>query len=646
MRLIASLAFVLAQSVAVLAQTPEAVKTDILAALSTPMPITVIGPIVAQDVKVTASGDSFEASLVNPSLMGFVPLGSMSFKLTPQGDKAYRVTELKLPATLDFLNMATLTIGSTSFDGLWSTETRSYQSLGFKLTGVDIAPKGAGNAKVTIGALALDVAKEGQANATESKFVLHAEDVVSKELPPDNISAKSIVAELKANGETPVDLYAVLSRFLVLSMMQGDSSGALQFAESLRSQNYDTVNLTLAAQGVDVLDPQGGPKAHLTADDVKVAMALTGVTPQEWGTLALSVNSAKIADTGILGVADMKAEQGSFALDGNRIPIGATLDAIAKLQALSKGEPVELRMADVMEGLLNMGALKVTSGAKGISYLPDNADDPVVRIGSYQLDSGTDGFRDSKGRVFFASALEDMAVEIKHFATPLQEKSYRLFNPKRVRYDLAIADLNEGLLRKLMADVVIRSEQDYAALAVPSVVYAMALKPTIETKDMRFESNEIDVAATGHGRFYPAWVLGALAYEGENTVSLKGVDKLLAYIAELKAESVADTSGLSVLQSFVATFKALATTDGEALKWSIKYPKANEGLMLVNDTELRFPGFATSLAPLFFGSSFISPSLADVPAVVDELTPPAAVDETAPAEAAPTVEAPADTQQQ
>ena len=47
--------------------------------------------------------------------------------------------------------------------------------------------------------------------------------------------------------------------------------------------------------------------------------------------------------------------------------------------------------------------------------------------------------------------------------------------------------------------------------------------------------------------------------------------------------------------------KALAKTEGDALTWSIKYPKAGQGLFLVNDIELRFPDLAGSLGPLLLG---------------------------------------------
>ncbi len=620
MRLVSALAAVFLCNVSVVfAQTADEVKGDILSALSTPMPITVIGPIMTQDVKVTQSGDSFLATLENPMLMGIVPLGSLSFKLTPQGPKLYRVTELKLPSSLDLLNAVTVKIGGTTFDGLWSAETRSYRTLGFKLTSLDVTPKGSTDSKVTLGSLALDVAKEGEAGATESKFMLRATDVVSKGFPPDNVSVKSIAAELKANGEQPVDLYSVLSRFVVLTAMQGDSNAALQFAESLRAQKYDTADLQISAEGVDVKPLDAGSKAHMTIEKVSAVAGFKDVTPDEWGAVSIKVDGSKISDYGIFGVADMKAESGTFALDGTRIPIGVTLNAITKLQAISNGEPGEFRVADILDGLLNMGGIKMSSGAKGISYLPDNKDDPVIQVGSYAFETGTDGFRDNKGRMFFSAAMDDMGIVIKTLPTLTQMKAYQLFNPTTIHYDFTLSDLNEQLLRKMFADVVIASEQDYAALAVPAIAYVMALKPMIETKDLQYKSKEVELTSSGALRFYPAWVIGALPYEGSQDLRIAGLDKISAFIATVKGDGTADAAGMSVMQSVIGTFKALATADGDAMSWKVTYPKAGQGMLVVNDTELRFPELTASLLPVLMsygiGSSIFNPPVVDAPVI-------------------------------
>ena len=625
MRIIATLALAFISQVSfAAAQTTEEVKSDILSALSTPMPITVVGPIMTRNVKVTKERDAFLATLEQPMLMGIIPLGSMSFKLTPAGDKLYRVTDFKLPKTLEVFNSFKVGIGGTTFDGVWSTESRSYRKLNFQLDQISVAPKGSQNAQVQIGSLSLDVAKDGNGGAPESKFLLHASDISSKGYPPDNINVKSLTADLRAKGEEPVDLYAVLSRFAVLAAtQQGGGDSVLQFAESLRAQKYDKVSLNLSAEGVDVTGAAPESTNKFSVASVAGTAELSNVTPDNWGSVAITINGKDIHDKGLIDVKQMDADTGSISLTGTQIPIGATLNAIGKLQAISNGEATSLKVSDVLDGLFNIGALKVTTNASGIVYLPLKEDEPTLRVGKYSSETGTEGLRDNKGRLFFSMVVDDFNLDVKKFDTELEKKLTAILNPKVFHYDVSVSELNESLLRKLFGDVVINNEKDYVALAAPAIAYVMAMKPVIETKDVRYQSADIDVALSGLVRFYPAWVLGALPYEGENKISFKGLDKVMALLDELKntppeaatppvavegtAEQVeppipVDNRGTYALaQSGLLTMKALAKTEGDALTWSIKYPKAGQGLFLVNDIELRFPDLAGSLGPLLLG---------------------------------------------
>ncbi len=625
MRIIATLALAFISQVSfAAAQTTEEVKSDILSALSTPMPITVVGPIMTRNVKVTKEGDAFLATLEQPMLMGIIPLGSMSFKLTPAGDKLYRVTDFKLPKTLEVFNSFKVGIGGTTFDGVWSTESRSYRKLNFQLDQISVAPKGSQNAQVQIGSLSLDVAKDGNGGAPESKFLLHASDISSKGYPPDNINVKSLTADLRAKGEEPVDLYAVLSRFAVLAAtQQGGGDSVLQFAESLRAQKYDKVSLNLSAEGVDVTGAAPESTNKFSVASVAGTAELSNVTPDNWGSVAITINGKDIHDKGLIDVKQMDADTGSISLTGTQIPIGATLNAIGKLQAISNGEATSLKVSDVLDGLFNIGALKVTTNASGIVYLPLKEDEPTLRVGKYSSETGTEGLRDNKGRLFFSMVVDDFNLDVKKFDTELEKKLTAILNPKVFHYDVSVSEFNESLLRKLFGDVVINNEKDYVALAAPAIAYVMAMKPVIETKDVRYQSADIDVALSGLVRFYPAWVLGALPYEGENKISFKGLDKVMALLDELKntppeaatppvavegtAEQVeppipVDNRGTYALaQSGLLTMKALAKTEGDALTWSIKYPKAGQGLFLVNDIELRFPDLAGSLGPLLLG---------------------------------------------
>jgi hypothetical protein len=607
------------------AQTEDDVRQDVMAALSTPLPITVIGPLIARDVLVVKEGDGFRATLVEPMLMGIVPLSKMSFKMIPTGDNLYRVTDFNLPQKLDLFNSVTLALGTTQFDGVWSTKTRSYQSLGFQLNDLSVIPNaGADVSKVSIGSLSLNVVKEGEVGATESKFAIKASDITSKGFPPNNIKIANLVAELIANGEEPVDLYSVISRFVVLTAMQQNADAALTFAESLRAKRYDTAILNLRMEGVDVEGSEPGSNQKLLIAEVMGAIGLTNVSPEEWGTVSVKFNGTKIYDNGVFGTQEMNMDSGTLALEGARIPIGATLNAIAKMQNLSRGEAVSFRFSELLDGLLNMGALKLSSGATDVSYVPIEKDDPVFHISSYSLETGTEGFRDSKGKFFFDTAVEGLDVKLSKFNYSIEEKAYRLLNPKLLRYNFSVSELNEPLLRKLMADVVIKNADDYVALAAPALAYFMALKPLVETTDAHYQSEEVDASLSGLVRFYPAWVLEALPYEGKSTIKISGLEKVSALLDEYMTTpsdqggiSAPDKVGMIVGQSFISTFRALAATEGQNQVWNIIYPNARQGLLLVNDIELRFPSFTTYLAPMLMGTGMFNSS-----PPVEELLPP------------------------
>ncbi len=632
------------------AQTTEEVKNDVMSAMATPLPITVVGPIITPNVVVTQEGQSFKAVLENAMLMGMVPMGTVSFKLTPEGNKLYRISDFTLPKSIDFLNMATVGIGATKFNGLWSAETRSYQMLAFELGNMSIAPKSAGGGKIGIGTFALEVAKEGVAGAVESQFVINAKGFSSQGVLPVNITIANVQANLKADGEEPVDLYSVLQRFTMLAIMQSDGNAALQFAEALRAKNYSKVNLTLSSNGVEVRDTKPGSNLAMQMKDVSGMAEITGMTPDNWGGLAVNFTGKDIHDTGFLDIKALDIAEGSFGIAGERIPIGATLNTFNQLYALGNGEPVVFNMGELLDGILGLGKFVVSSGGKGIVFEPQDENEPVVTIANYATDFGVQGFADKKGQVLVRAEGSGIDLGQRKFNDALEQKTYDLFSPNAFKYDLSIGELNEALLQKLTKGLVFRSEQDAVALGVPAIVYAMAAKPMIETKAFDYKTAQFSIESSSSLRFYPAWLLEALSIEGSSKIKVTGLEKVTALFEEYVLNQAAaepvpaevveapvtsgeeksaedmiedakkaaeatngeavpppvvssnDREGLIMLQSIAGTFRALGKEEGESVTWDIQYPKAGIGLMVVNGTELRFPGFSAYLGPaMLFG---------------------------------------------
>ncbi len=633
------------------AQTTEEVKNDIMSAMATPLPITVVGPIITPNVTVTQEGQSFKAVLENAMLMGMVPMGSVSFKLTPEGNRLYRVSDFTLPKSIDFLNMATVGIGSTKFDGLWSAETRSYQTLGFELGNLSIAPKSAGGGKIAMGTFTLQVAKEGVAGAVESQFAINAKNFSSQGVLPVNLNIASVQANLKADGEEPVDLYGVLQRFSMLAIVQSDGNAALQFAEALRAKNYSKVNLALSSNGVEVRDTAPGSSLAMQMKDVAGVAEVTGMTPDNWAGLAVNFTGKGIHDTGFLDIKALDIAEGSFGIAGERIPIGATLNTFNQLNAMANGEQVVINVGELLDGILGLGKFVVSSGGKGIVFKPLDEKEPQVKIDSYVTDFGLQGFADKKGEVLARAEASGVDLGQRVFTDALEQKTYDLFSPSSFKYDLSIGDLNEMLLQKMAKGLVIRSDKDAVALAAPAIVYAMALKPMIETKAFDYKTRQFSVESSSSLRFYPAWLLEALSVEGTSKIKVTGLEKVTALFEEYAlnykapeavtaevveapvvpdgevsgvdaieeakkaAEAASEAAGASppvvssgdrealvMLQSLASTFRALGLEDGDSVTWDIQYPKAGIGLMVVNGTELRFPGFTSYLGPaMLFG---------------------------------------------
>jgi len=632
----------LLSATAAFAQSEETVRRDIAAALSTPLPITVIGPLMAPDIRVTSDGDSFRVELDNPLVMGIVPIGPVSFRVTPKEDGAlYHVTDFRLPPSVDVFNTVTLAIGSTDFDGLWSLQSRSYRTLDFRLNDISVRPRNVAGAEIGAGSLGLKVAKQETGGATESWVALSATELVVKGFTDgDDATLKRLEAELKAKGKEPVDLYAVITRFAVLSMMQRDSSQLLQFAESLRVKSYDTVSLGFTMEGLAVTG--SAPARHLSVASLKGKAAIDDITPAEWGKLTFGVDAAGISDIGYGGAQRVDVANAHTGITGDRIPIGATLNAISGLQSLHRGDPVRILATDLLDGFVNVGSLALDVLANDMTVRSLANARVSSRVGSYSTHVGLDGFRDGAGRISVALAADEMDLSgIGPKSSPLDAVDRRLFqtlNPTTVRYDLHVSDLGETLLRKLMTGIAISSTEDLAGLSVPALAFVMAIKPVMETKDARFSSKEVDLRTTSKVRVYPAWAIGALPYEGTQRISLSGYDKLLAMLNDLErmqgsvtlteedmtgpassddrgagafnhdsydiAENTGNlnTASIAFIRGLMGTIKALSADEGGRMVWDIDFPEARTPLFRVNDVTLRYPDIAAYL-PLI-GMSF------------------------------------------
>lgn len=601
-------------STAVNAQTVEDIRNNLMSGLAAPLPITVLGPMMVQTVDVVEEGVGFRVTLDSPLLLGMVPLQTVQFTLTPEGDAGeLRVSDFSWPNQVPLFGAAQLNIGASDVTGLWSPANRSYSELDFEFSDLSIEMLGGNPGKIDIGSINLAVEKEGVADSTESRLQLALSDLKTSGLPPYDTSLARLSAELKANGEEPVDLYAVVSRFALLSAMQGDQSAALRFLESLRAKSYELVSLELEGTGLQVAGSDGNANGpSVSAEKVFASIGLDNITPNDWENALIAIDASGIVDNGLFEPGQLSALQSAnLELSSKQLPVGAMISAVSQLMALEQGRQVSIDAGSLMDGLLGFENLIFETQFNGIRAKSSSERGPNFDIGEFGSRFAVVGLAQGEGGVNIRYSAKDLDVSLREAATKQARMVQDLLNPKAFNYDIAMDDLQLPLLRKMVDGVTIRNEDDAIALVMPGTVWFTALAPRITLVETFFEGNEFSFEAESDVTFYPAWFLSFPPYEGVSSMNVRGIDKLRALLEEVKATALpADatprqarehrdrTNGLAFAISAIDTLSTLAEEDGDRLIWAFELPEARNPQIVVNGMTLRVPDIFSALPAL------------------------------------------------
>ncbi|MEZ5715203.1 MAG: hypothetical protein R3D85_08555 [Paracoccaceae bacterium] len=591
------------------AQSTDKVKLDVLSALSTPLPITVVGPILTRDVTVTAEGDGFRATLTDATLMGIFPFGDISMKLVPLDDDRYRISEMTLPPVMDFPGFARLTHGGIEMAGTWSTSRRSYSDLHMALRDLSVSPSNAPEGHLGLGGLTFDVLKESDETDTESRFGIIASDVSVTGLLPDDVTVGEARALLAANGDKPVDLYSVIREVIMVSSMRDGGSELQALARSLLGNSYGVVSLDLAAGQLSVTNRNRPDERYFRAGTVEVKTTLTDVEPRHWGGADITVLLKAIDQTESVKAGNTTIDAAEIRLQGDDLPVGDMFDMVQAVTNAERGFPVQART--LLDGIAEFGRIGLSTEGTGLSvvqikrYPPPSADNPDEdrtqftlgydgwsanlelaglnrNEGTFSLGAGLDGGRFTPGPAFRDRDLPHVEAWL----------------PLDLRLQSSVSNLNEAFLKKLFTDVTIRRLDEPVEILLPLALYAAATVFDISAGEDVYRTGLFRLTQTGKARLYPAKMLGLLPYEGEVQVTLSGIDGLNRYFAEQDVPEAA--SVLTVLRN-------LGRDAGDGgFAWDIARPDIERTELVVNGTTLRFPEVVDNLpmlmGPLVFGS--------------------------------------------
>ncbi|UYV36706.1 hypothetical protein N4R57_17180 [Rhodobacteraceae bacterium D3-12] len=601
------------------AQSVEEAKTDVLSALSTPLPITIIGPLLTRDVAVSEEGGGFRATLQDTTLMGLFPFGDVSFRMDPLDDDSYRITDLTFSSTLEFPGIGTLSFSGMEFDGTWSTKSRSYSALKWLTNDVKFTPDmGAApantpepQASISLGSLMFDVLKEPDSTNTESKFEITAGNVAMIGMGPQNVTLGEVRALLAANGDKPVDLYSVLREVLMLGTVRNGGAHLQTLGQSLLGNTYDTVTLDLSATNLNMASVRR-QNEYFQAGTLHATAALKDVQPRTWGGAEIVLRFGNVDQREALPDSALRVGEAVVRFTTEELPVA---DMMATFMTL--GNPPRRRPVDataLLNGLMEFGKLEIASEGKNVwfdaLYHPyrngqratEAESEFALSFDSWGVNFGLAGLNRNEGTLSVGTVFSGGKMIPGESAPADVLPHLNAWFPKELAITSSVTKLNEGLLKQMFKDVTIHNLQEPVEIITPLVIYAASTVMEMTSGMNVYETGLFRLEQEGSYRFYPSEVLSLFPYEGEATMRMTGLPELLAYFDDTMAKvrpGSYEVSGLSAVKSGLIVLRNLAKEgDGGALEWAVARSDISKRELTLNDVTLRYPDFAQYM-PMF-----------------------------------------------
>jgi hypothetical protein len=600
------------------AQTADDVKSDVLSALSTPLPITIVGPLLTRDVTVTEEGEGFRATLEDTTLMGLFPFGEVSMKLVPMGEDSYHVSDLQFPKNLNFPGIASLAFTGMALDGTWNADTRSYEALNAELTGLRLLPGDGTQGMLALGRLAFDVEKEPDETDTESRFDITLGDVFITGLDGSDVTVGEVQAKLSANGDKPVDLYSLLREVMMSASMQDGGVGMQMLGESLLGNTYGSVALDLSAQDLNIIDLDDPEDSFLRAEGLQARLGMQDVNPTHWGGAELAVHLDGVAQQNLMEDGGFTVDRAVVRLSGADLPVADMFAAITTLETAYFDQPVSV--SALLDGITEFGALEFHSEGEGLTLeiwdgtYDENSEwvDGVLFNAGYSDWSatlGVGGLNTNEGVITSLVSVDGGSFSPGPIFDEEDLRHVDAWFPQTLRYGGQVANLNEGFLKQLFEDVFIQDIDEPIEIILPLLLWASSSVIDITVEDNRYATALFDISQNGSYRFYPGKFMSLMPIEGTLEMKMTGVEALLDYIEVSRAietdKDYGDAEEFSILKSVITVLRNLGDRgDDGSVTWLIEKPDVDRDALMVNGTTFYYPDISQFLPLAAFGAAF------------------------------------------
>lgn len=592
----------------------DALKSELLISLAQPLPITIIGPLMAPDISVETSGEtSGETSQVilpGARIMGIIPLGDVSFDLKALGDKRYEVSNFSLPSTIELGGGMQLNVGQTNMSGVWSFETRSYESLRLGFEGLTVKAAGGSVELARLGRLELAIDQQGKQDIDASMLHIKGVNLAADVPNMGPLIAGEISARVLVKTGQPLDLQSLITRSMQSAFLAPDQSKLMGLLSFLQERRYDLLQLEVSLSDLDATLQ----KTPLRAGQASLRIDGSDLTLGELGRLSLTVSGQDLSYKPDEDVT-ITLGQGDSSIAVSGLSIAKILQAVQQIQAAGHGMQVEASLADLYDAFLGFDDLSVSLDANDLFAInPEDDDLESFGFKTLSLAERFAGFKQRRGEIGFNAYLDGF-----HFTLPELKPKYRfeynadsgeyersdepvppserrlakraiekrivaLLAPDSVTLNFSASNLGDALAYDIMKGLKVDKNLETSWLALLGVL------PTLEIRmqsDMDYRTDTASLSANSDLTLVPMRALSFNAYTGKQTSRFDGWN---AFVTEARALLMeVEDEALVVFDPYVAVMQAFGRPDGDdSLVWDMTMD-GEKDYIVINDRRFYLP---------------------------------------------------------
>ncbi len=591
----------------------DALKSELLISLAQPLPLTIIGPLMAPDITIETDGTTQHVSLPDARIMGFIPVGNVSFDLTDLGGKRFEVSNFALPDTIAMGDGMALSIGESTLTGIWSFETRSYESmrLNFRNLAVHV---GDGSVELArLGSLEMAIDQQGKQDIDASLLSLTGINLAADVPDVGPVIAGEIGARVLVKTGQALDLQSLITRSVQSAFMAPDQSQLVSLMSFLQERRYDLLQAEVTLRDLDASTPEGPWRAGLA----RLRVDGSDLTLGELGRLSVSVSGQDIfamPDDDV--TITMGQGNGTLGLSG--LSVAKILAALQQIQAAGHGMEVEGSLADFYDAFLGFDDLSVSLDINDLFAInPEDDDLESFGFDSLSVAQRLSGFKNRRGEIAlnwvldgFKVALPDLEPEYDYNYNSetneyersekpvdpspralaernLQRDLIALLAPESLSLNVSISDLGDALAYDILKNLPIDENIETSWMAL------LAVLPTLEIhmfSNADYRSQKGRLTANSDVVLVPMRATSFNAYTGSQTSRFEGWDAFMSEARRIIAET--EDEILLVFDPYVAVMEAFGRPDGDdALAWDVVMD-GEKDYLLINDRKFYIPDIA------------------------------------------------------